>query len=215
MNNLANEHVGQEYRDGPWASTTSDPLPDNDDDWHFPEPDVSSADEVSDPDIFIERCGQGFLVYVGQDKLAFSDAFDIAEWLLGWLGLDNEKVISIGNIPGGLLDPDREAIVGLARSAHGIHAEVAEDPPTVAECIAGVDYDELVGREAHSRYVHCMDWPAQWWEEDRDYKRALDVVGAAQAFIALEGRGPAFILSSSEYRGLVKAVKKWQVVTST
>lgn len=72
----------------------------------YPGPEVTGTDEVNEPNIFIERCGQGFLVYVGQDKLAFTDGLDAAEWVLGWLGFEHEIVESVSDILAGLWDAD-------------------------------------------------------------------------------------------------------------
>lgn len=95
MNNAPPEYAVWEYDDGPWASTTSDPLPDNDDHWHFPRPDVSAEAKVK-ASIRIVPLKQGFEVWLerregyGEDGMGFTDAVDLAEWLGEWLGLGDD-----------------------------------------------------------------------------------------------------------------------------
>lgn len=146
-----------ECGDSPWATGPSNSCPDYpyyhppDGFYDFPSPDVSAKVEPKEP-IRIVPLKQGFVVagdeFEGlcEDDLAFTDAVDLAEWLLEWLGLEHEP-------------------------------------------------------EALS---------SEWWERDRawrshEHKRALDVVEAADTFIARSG-------SVTEYHKLVEAVKKWRIV---
>lgn len=94
---------------GPWASTESDSCVDVAGYWHFPSPDVTNEGVACNPIIFesarpetkppirIVSLKQGYLVVpnvfegYADDDLAFTDAVDLAEWLLEWLGLESER----------------------------------------------------------------------------------------------------------------------------
>lgn len=98
--NISNEHP--EYDDGPWAATGN---------WYPPGPSVSDRDEMKEP-IRIAPLKQGFVVQ-GKDALgyeddgvALTDRVDAAEWLLEWLGFDDEIVESVRDILAGLWDCD-------------------------------------------------------------------------------------------------------------
>jgi len=92
-------------------------------DWHFLNTTAVRLDEVN-PSIQVEACERGFLVVWDGDTLAFTDRVEAAEWLLGWLGFDDEIVESVLDILEGQWDPD-------------------ELYDILSDCVAGVDYDEL------------------------------------------------------------------------
>lgn len=78
-----------EYDNGPWASTESDSCVDVAGHWHFPDPDVSDEAEVKEP-IHIVPLKQGYVVTDDAlAEMAFTDAVDLAEWLLEWMGLED------------------------------------------------------------------------------------------------------------------------------
>lgn len=101
----------EEYEDGPWAT----------EDWHFPAPDVRAEAKGY---IQVEACEQGFLVTWDTETLAFTDRVDVAEWLLGWLGFEDETVESVRDVLAGLWDADEL----VDRGAHSQYAHCMDWP---------------------------------------------------------------------------------------
>lgn len=200
------------YKDGPRATTASEGptdgvgvwLPDEYGPWHFLGPDIK--DEVKEA-IRIEPLKQGFLVKCRcVAERAFTDRVDAAEWLLGWLGFNAARVIGVRDVLAGLWDfvePDSDN-----------EWDADELYNILSDCVAGVDYDELGDRDAHSQYAHCMDWPTKWWEEVKDdHERALGVARAAQAYVE-HVESNAWDPLPSIYNRLAEAVKKWRGIDS-
>lgn len=87
--NISSEAIEyEECQDSPWATGKSASYIDDDGywGWHFLGPDVKF--KVSPP-IVIKPLQQGG--FVVDDQRGFTDALDMAEWLLGWLGFDKNE----------------------------------------------------------------------------------------------------------------------------
>lgn len=168
---------------------------------------VRGKDEAKQP-IQIEPLGQGFLVMLDiwgvlrPPKLAFTDRVDVAGWLLEWLGFEEEIVEGVLDILEGLWDADELYNI-------------------LSDCVAEVDYDELVAR--------AVSWNDPEQRKPLEYERALDVASAAWVYIEqvqagrgkMKGKGIDYPLywddkeqggRSDAYDKLVETVKKWRGV---
>lgn len=165
-----------EYDNGPWATVSASHG--NIVGYHFPGPDVSLRSSDSAPDttavpgkaersgyldgvleaneaIRITRLRQGFVVALqgvftgdAEDDLAFTDAIDLTEWLLGWLGFDEEIVESVRDILAGLWDADELVDREARLDARGLERlyemqEVAEAAQAYVERGFVEAYDKL------------------------------------------------------------------------
>lgn len=190
--NMSNEAI--EYRDGPWASTGSDSCVDTAGGWHFPGPDVSGKGEPKEA-IRIVPLKQGFVVQTEDalgyedDGVAFTDRMDAAEWLLGWLGFEDEIVESVRDILAGLRDADEL-----------------------------VDRDQKLVRAFNKAWNELMDMVAgreDYRPSDIDRQKLLDIARAAQAYVKPDLAQSEPIYEAPEYRRLWWAVKKWRMTAST
>lgn len=200
---LGNE---QEYDDGPWASTESDSCVDVAGYWHFPGPDMSGEAEVKAP-IVIVPLKEGYVVENGEFKVgeaAFTNAVDLADWLLEWLGFEaeaKERVWGILSGKIGLLDElslGREAVARVARSARGIHAS-AED-----------EYHKRIHRAGRWADHHLL-----LYKMEEDHEKVLGVAEAAQAYVEGVVAGEHTAEFAVAYDRMEEAVNKWRGGTDT
>lgn len=173
--------------------------------------------------IQVEACERGFLIVWDSDTLAFTDRVDAADWLLGWLGFDDEIVKSVLDIlwdAGELVDRDElwpdlkqlDMMLDIVKAAQayveaplfpGVHDKLRE---TVKKWR---DADELYrtnGGPCTWEQPEGIDTCTEAIEVlvEMDYQNRLDVLEAAQAFIQPDGDG------AYGYNRLVTAVRKWR-----
>lgn len=138
--------------------------------WYFPDSDVW-LDEVK-PSIQVEALEQGFLIRWRGVELAFTDRVDAAEWLLGWLGFEDEIVESVRDILEGLWDAD-------------------ELYDILSDCVAGLDYDEVEDGDCTVAHIALAAWAFieevedGGFGEDGQYQK---LVKAVKKWRGIEGR---------------------------
>lgn len=206
----------QGYDDGPWASTGSDSCVDVTGHWCFPGPDVKF--KVSPP-IVVKPLQQGG--FVVDDQRGFTDALDMAEWLLGWLGVDDEPVGSADATIETYAD-EMERLWPMineqltdyhkrARAFRGV-LDVAEAARVYVEHSEGDDIFE----DNSDRYRELIEAMNKWrpmcsrGASAIQVVKTLDVVAAVLAYVNYveTGSGPKWVQGALDK--LAEAVKKWR-----
>jgi len=183
-----------EYDDGPWATGGSDSNVDVAGHWQFPRPDVSSKVEVKTP-IMIVPLKDGYVVEDGEFKVArvaLTNAEDLAEWLLGWLGF-------------------KESDYYLMPAREGLAEELADSVEAKIEAYAAEMENKWPNIDAQlADYYKRLDGIKRRWanhderlyEIEQDHEKALGVARAAQTYVETG--------DERDFIKLVEAVKKWR-----